>query len=239
MILYPAVDLMGGKAVRLRKGKREDVTVYGEGTEMARSFRKAGAQWLHLVDLDAAFDGTGRSLELIRAIVTAFGGHVELGGGLRSFEYVEMTMEAGVECCILGSAAVLDPELVRRSCQAYPGRIVAGIDADHGLACVHGWVRNTGVSAVKLALDMRDMGVTRIIYTDVNRDGMMQGPNLQETEKMVRETGMDIVMSGGVSSLDDIRHARDCGCSGVVLGRALYEKAFTLSEAVEGVKEWN
>ena len=237
MILYPAIDLLGGKAVRLRKGKRDDVTVYGDPVEIAKSLRGQGAQWLHLVDLEAAFEGETKALPLIEQIVRAFDGPVELGGGIRTAEAVRRRMELGITCCILGTAAYENPELLGALCSEWPGRIAAGIDAKNGLVALRGWVETAEVTAVDLALKMKEKGVCRIIYTDVSRDGMMQGPNIPATRALVEATGMPVTGSGGVSSLDDLRELKKAGCAGAILGKAMYEKAFTLAEALEAVKE--
>ncbi len=233
MILYPAIDLMDGKAVRLRQGRRDDVTVFGDPVDMARQWRDLGAQWLHIVDLDAAFDGKTKALSLLERIAEAFQGPVELGGGLRSIEDIRSRMDAGVRVCIIGSAACEHPEMVSEACTLWPGRIVVGIDAKNGMAAVHGWVDTTGKRAVDLALEMKALGVERIIYTDVAKDGMMQGPNLTEVRTMVQETGMQITGSGGVSSLQDLLHLQEAGCEGAILGRALYEGAIDLKQAIE------
>ena len=232
MILYPAIDLLGGKAVRLRKGRRDDVTVYGDPVAIARSFREQGAAWLHLVDLEAAFDGETRALPLIAEIVKAFGGPVELGGGIRTADAVRRRMDLGVECCILGTAAYERPDLLGELCAEWPGRIAAGIDAKDGLVALRGWVETAAVTAVELALRMKEKGVCRIIYTDVSRDGMMQGPNIPATRALVEATGMPVTGSGGVSSMNDLRGLSEAGCAGAILGKALYEKAFTLPEAL-------
>lgn len=237
MILYPAIDLLDGKAVRLRQGKREDVTVYGDPVELARKWRSKGAEWLHLVDLGAAFDGQTQHLPLLRDIVAAFGGPVELGGGLRTMEDIRLRMEAGVQRCIIGTAAAENPELVREACAAYPGRIAVGIDAKNGKVALRGWVSTVDMTAAELALQMKILGVTTIIYTDISRDGMMQGPNVAATRKLVEETGMEIIGSGGVSCLRDLADFRAAGCAGAILGKALYENAFTLEEALEANKE--
>ncbi len=233
MNLYPAIDLMDGKAVRLRQGKRDDVTVYGDPLDMAKQWRDLGAKWLHVVDLDAAFDGSTKALALLEKLVSVFGGPIELGGGLRTVEDIRIRMESGIRMCIIGSAACDHPEVVGEACAAWPKRIVVGIDAKNGMAAVHGWVKTTGLRAVDLALNMKKLGVERIIYTDVAKDGMMQGPNLQEVRTMVRETGMQITGSGGVSCLEDVLHLQQAGCEGAILGRALYEGALDLAEALE------
>ena len=237
MILYPAIDMLDGKAVRLRQGKRDDVTVYGDPVEMSAKWREKGAEWLHLVDLTAAFEGKTAHLPLIREVVAAFDGQVELGGGLRTMQDIELRVNAGVKRCIIGTAAAENPELVRQAAREFPGCIAVGIDAKNGLVATRGWVETSTLTAVELALRMRDMGVNDVIYTDVSRDGMMQGPNVDATRRLIEATGMDVIGSGGVSCLDDLRALRNAGCAGAILGRAMYEGAFTVEEALEVMKE--
>ena len=237
MILYPAIDMLDDKAVRLRQGKRDDVTVYGDPVEMSAKWRAKGAEWLHLVDLTAAFEGKTAHLPLIREVVAAFDGQVELGGGLRTMQDIELRVNAGVKRCIIGTAAAENPELVRQAARAFPGCIAVGIDAKNGLVATRGWVETSTLTAVELALRMRDMGVKDVIYTDVSRDGMMQGPNVAATRKLIEQTGMDIIGSGGVSCLNDLGHLKAAGCAGAILGRAMYEGAFTLEEALQYNKE--
>ncbi len=237
MILYPAIDMLDGQAVRLRQGKRDDVTVFGNPVELAEKWRQKGAEWLHLVDLTAAFEGKTAHLPLIQQVVAAFDGKVELGGGLRTMQDIALRMEAGVSRCIIGTAAAENPELVREACREFPGHIAVGIDAKNGLVATRGWVETSTLTASELALRMRDMGVTTIIYTDVSRDGMMQGPNVPATRALIEATGMDVIGSGGVSCLDDLRHLRDAGCAGAILGRAMYEGAFTVEEALAAMNE--
>ena len=237
MLLYPAIDMLDGQAVRLRQGKREDVTVFGDPVELAQKWRAKGAEWLHLVDLTAAFEGKTAHLPLIRQVVAAFDGQVELGGGLRTMDDIALRVEAGVSRCIIGTAAAENPALVAEACRTFPGKIAVGIDAKNGLVATRGWVETSALTATDLALRMRDLGVTTIIYTDVSRDGMMQGPNVAATRKLIEQTGMDIIGSGGVSCLDDLRALRDAGCAGAILGRAMYEGAFTVEEAIAAVKE--
>ena len=236
MILYPAIDMLDGKAVRLRQGKREDVTVYGDPVALARQWRAQGAEWLHLVDLTAAFEGQTRHLALIREVVAAFDGPVELGGGLRTMEDIDLRMEAGVSRVILGTVAAEEPTVVQEACNRYPGRIAVGIDAKDGMVATRGWVTSAGMTAIELALRMRALGVTTIIYTDVSRDGMMQGPNVSATRALIEASGMDVIGSGGVSCVDDLRNLRDAGCAGAILGKSLYEKAFTLADALSAMK---
>ena len=237
MILYPAIDMLDGQAVRLRQGKRDDVTVFGNPVDLAKKWRSTGAEWLHLVDLTAAFEGKTAHLPLIREVVAAFDGRVELGGGLRTMADIALRVEAGVSRCIIGTAAAENPALVEEACKAFPGKIAVGIDAKNGLVATRGWVETSTLTAVDLALRMKDMGVTTIIYTDVSRDGMMQGPNVEATRRLIEQTGMDIIGSGGVSCLDDLRNLRDAGCAGAILGRAMYEGAFTVEEAIKAMEE--
>lgn len=241
MILYPAIDMLDGQAVRLRQGKRDDVTVYGDPVEMSAKWRAQGAEWLHLVDLNAAFDGSTPHMALIREVVAAFDGKVELGGGLRAMEDIEKRVEAGVKRCIIGTAAAENPGLVREACRAFPGCIAVGIDAKNGLVATRGWVETSTLTAVELAQRMQDLGVTTIIYTDVSRDGMMQGPNLNATRNLIQATTrrkgfrnltMDVIGSGGVSSINDLIGLREIGCAGAILGRAMYEGAFTVAQAL-------
>ena len=236
MILYPAIDMLDGQAVRLRQGKRDDVTVYGDPVALARQWREQGAEWLHLVDLTAAFEGQTRHLPLIREVVEAFDGPVELGGGLRTMTDIDLRMEAGVSRVIIGTAAAENPALVAEACKRYPGKVAVGIDAKDGLVATRGWVAATTLTAVELALRMRDLGVTAVIYTDVSRDGMMQGPNVPATKALIEETGLEIIGSGGVSAIEDLLRFREAGCAGAILGKALYEKAFTLADALSAVR---
>ena len=237
MILYPAIDMLDGKAVRLRQGKRDDVTVYGDPVELSAKWHAKGAEWLHLVDLTAAFEGKTAHLPLIREVVAAFDGQVALGGGLRTMQDIELRVNAGVKRCIIGTAAAENPELVRQAARAFPGCIAVGIDAKNGLVATRGWVETSTLTAVELALRMRDMGVKDVIYTDVSRDGMMQGPNVDATRRLIEQTGMDIIGSGGVSCLTDLGNLKAAGCAGAILGRAMYEGAFTLEEALQYNKE--
>lgn len=232
MQLYPAIDLLDGQAVRLRQGRREDVTVYGDPVALARKWRAQGGPWLHLVDLCAAFEGKTAHLPLLAEVAAAFEGPVELGGGLRTMADIELRLKAGITRCILGTAAAEQPDLVREACRAFPGQIAVGIDAKNGMVATRGWVEATSLTATELALRMRDAGVTTVIYTDVSRDGMMQGPNVPATKALIEATGLDVIGSGGVSSLDDLAALRGAGCAGAILGKALYEGAFTLPEAI-------
>ena len=237
MQLYPAIDMMNGRAVRLRQGKRDDVTVYGDPVEVALRWKACGADWLHLVDLDAAFDGVSTSLALIARVAEAFGGRVELGGGVRTLDDAARRIDAGVSRVIIGTAAAENPDMVAKACARWPGQIAVGIDAKNGVVATRGWVQSAGMTATELALRMKQCGVRDIIYTDVSRDGMMSGPNVPATAALVGATSMDIIGSGGVSQLADLTALKQAGCAGAILGKALYEGAFTLEEAIQLIGE--
>lgn len=236
MQLYPAIDMLDGNAVRLRQGRRDDVTIFGNPVDLAAKWREQGATYLHLVDLTAAFDGQTKHLPLIREVIRAFGGNVELGGGLRTMADIALRIEAGVTRCIIGTAAIEKPELVKEACRAFPGQIAVGLDAKDGFVATRGWVETSALTAAEVALRMRDMGVSTLIYTDISRDGMMQGPNFAATQRLIDKTQMDIIGSGGVSSIDDLLKLQEIGCAGAILGRAMYEGAFTVPDALEAIQ---
>ena len=239
MQLYPAIDMLDGNAVRLRQGRRDDVTIFGNPVDLAAKWREQGATYLHLVDLTAAFDGQTKHLPLIREVIRAFGGNVELGGGLRTMADIALRIEAGVTRCIIGTAAIEHPELVKEACRVFPGQIAVGLDAKDGFVATRGWVETSALTAAEVALRMRDMGVSTLIYTDISRDGMMQGPNFAATQRLIDKTQMDIIGSGGVSSIDDLLKLQEIGCAGAILGRAMYEGAFTVPDALEAIQTAN
>lgn len=236
MQLYPAIDMLDGNAVRLRQGRRDDVTIFGNPVDLAAKWREQGATYLHLVDLTAAFDGQTKHLPLIREVIRAFGGNVELGGGLRTMADIALRIEAGVTRCIIGTAAIEKPDLVKEACRAFPGQIAVGLDAKDGFVATRGWVETSALTAAEVALRMRDMGVSTLIYTDISRDGMMQGPNFAATQRLIDKTQMDIIGSGGVSSISDLLKLQEIGCVGAILGRAMYEGAFTVPDALDAIQ---
>lgn len=236
MQLYPAIDMLDGNAVRLRQGRRDDVTIFGNPVDLAAKWREQGATYLHLVDLTAAFDGQTKHLPLIREVIRAFGGNVELGGGLRTMADIALRIEAGVTRCIIGTAAIEKPDLVKEACRAFPGQIAVGLDAKDGFVATRGWVETSALTAAEVALRMRDMGVSTLIYTDISRDGMMQGPNFAATQRLIDKTQMDIIGSGGVSSISDLLKLQEIGCAGAILGRAMYEGAFTVPDALDAIQ---
>ncbi|MSO80611.1 MAG: 1-(5-phosphoribosyl)-5-[(5-phosphoribosylamino)methylideneamino]imidazole-4-carboxamide isomerase [Alphaproteobacteria bacterium] len=237
MILYPAIDLKGGQCVRLLRGDMAQATVYGDDpAAQASSFACAGAQWLHVVDLDGAFAGQPVNGAAVRAILAAVAPlPVQLGGGIRDRAGIEGWLDAGIARVILGTVAVRDPALVREAARAHPGRVAAGIDARNGKAAVEGWAEATEMEVIELAHRMADAGVAAIVYTDIERDGALGGANVAATDALARACGVPVIASGGIGSLDDIRAvmaAAASGIEGVIVGRALYDGRVGLAEAL-------
>ena len=234
MQLYPAIDMLDGNAVRLRQGRRDDVTIFGNPVDLAAKWREQGATYLHLVDLTAAFDGQTKHLPLIREVIRAFGGNVELGGGLRTMADIALRIEAGVTRCIIGTAAIEHPELVKEACRAFPGQIAVGLDAKDGFVATRGWVETSALTAAEVALRMRDMGISTLIYTDISRDGMLSGVNVEATAALARAVSVPVIASGGMHTLEDVRTLMAVeadGVMGAVLGRSLYEGTIDFAEA--------
>ena len=236
MIVIPAIDLKEGRCVRLEQGLMEKDTVYSDDpAAQALSWQEQGGELLHIVDLDGAFAGVPRNREAIRAIVEAVSMPTELGGGIRDLATVEAYLELGVSRVILGTVAKENPALVAEACRLFPGRIVVGIDAKDGLVAVRGWADVTEKRATELAKEMEGYGVEAIIYTDIARDGMMQGPNIEATRQLAEAISVPVIASGGVSSLDDIARlmtVEAAGVTGVITGKAIYTGSLDLREAV-------
>jgi len=240
--VIPAVDLKGGKCVRLQEGVASRSTEYSDDpVAMALHWEELGATRLHLVDLDGAFSGQAAHLEIARSIFHSLRIPVQFGGGLRTLEQIERIFDLGAERAILGTVAVDHPEIVEEAVRRHSSGIVVGIDARKGQVALRGWVDQTAVGAAELARRMKDLGVQRVIYTDVARDGMLSGVNWEETENLCRESGVKVIASGGVSSIDDVRavwERRACGIEGVILGRALYDRRIDFSELRAQVNSW-
>jgi phosphoribosylformimino-5-aminoimidazole carboxamide ribotide isomerase len=238
MIIYPAIDLKDGQCVRLVQGKAENKTVYSDDPAgMARAFQEQGARWLHIVDLDGAFSGAPRNTAAIKAIADAITIPFQVGGGLRRLEDVENVLNAGARRVIIGSRAVRSPEFMKSLIVNFgPERIVLGLDARDGMVAVEGWVETSPLSALDFGKHMKALGVKTAVFTDVSRDGLLQGPNLVSVETMARGTGLEIIASGGVSTRQDIRSLKaleEAGVIGAIIGKALYDKRITLAEALE------
>ena len=234
MIIFPAIDIRNGKCVRLVKGDFNQETVFSERPEiMAKKWEDEGGQYLHLVDLDGALKGKSQNLDVVEMILKTVNIPVELGGGIRTMENIKQVLDMGVSRVILGSVAVKDPQLVKDACKKYGSeRIVVGIDAKDGLVAIEGWEKVSDKTALSLALAMKDIGVQTIVYTDISKDGMLAGPNVEQTKILSDKTGIDIIASGGMSCMDDLTHINDAGIHGAIIGKAIYEKRIDLKAAV-------
>jgi phosphoribosylformimino-5-aminoimidazole carboxamide ribotide isomerase len=234
MILYPAIDLKDGQAVRLVHGDMQRATVFNDDpAAQARAFVEAGCAWLHLVDLNGAFAGAPVNAAPVEAILKACPVPAQLGGGIRDMATIEMWLEKGLERVILGTVAVENPDLVRDAARAFPGHVAVGIDARGGKVATKGWATDTDVDATDLARSFEDAGVAAIIYTDINRDGAMGGPNIAATEALARAVSIPVIASGGVSSLGDLSALKATGViAGAISGRALYDGAIDLAAAL-------
>lgn len=238
MILYPAIDLKDGNCVRLLRGDMDAATVFGtDPAAQARAFQDAGAEWLHLVDLNGAFEGKPVNAAAVEAILAAVDIPAQLGGGIRDMATIESWLDRGLNRIILGTVAVENPALVREAAEAFPGRIAVGIDARAGRVATRGWATETDVKAADLARQFEDVGVAAIIYTDIDRDGAMQGPNIPATEALARAVHIPVIASGGVSKLDDLKSLAETRIiAGAISGRALYDGALDLGEALAALK---
>jgi len=236
MLVIPAIDLKDGQCVRLRQGRMDDSTVFGDDpVSMARRWVDAGCRRLHLVDLNGAFAGTPVNGEAVTAIAKAFPGlPIQIGGGIRTLETIEHYVKAGVSYVIIGTKAVKEPAFVKEACAAFPGKVIVGLDAQDGFVATDGWAEVSSVKAVDLAKQFKDDGVSSIVYTDIARDGMMQGVNVEATLNLAVEGGIPVIASGGVTNIEDIRALSKVagqGILGAITGRAIYEGTLDVAEA--------
>lgn len=234
MQLYPAIDMKGGKCVRLTQGLFDQVKIYSDTpADMARLWVSQGATFLHIVDLDGALAGRSVNEEAIRAIVSSVDVPLQLGGGIRSAEAVQYMLDLGITRCIIGTRAVQQPEFIRHLVAQFGAeRIVVGVDAKDGMVALEGWEKVSSLTARELCMQMKAYGVEHIVYTDISRDGTLTGPNVEATKELTELTGMDIIASGGMSCMEDLAALHENGIRGAIIGKALYEKKISLPEAV-------
>ena len=237
MLIFPAIDLYEGKAVRLLRGDYENMTVYSENPpEIALDFKKSGAGWIHLVDLEGAKDGTTPNLSTVARIVEASGLLCEIGGGIRSMDVIENYISAGVSRVILGTAAVEDESFLCRAVEKYGDKIAVGADIKDGFIAIRGWTETSDRDAFSFCRKIQSLGVSTLICTDISKDGAMQGTNRELYRDLSREFKMQITASGGVSTIDDIRHLASLGLYGAIIGKAYYTGAISIKEAIEVAK---
>ena len=238
MILYPAIDLKDGACVRLRQGEMDQATVFNQDPgAQAKQFADAGCDWVHVVDLNGAFEGKPVNGAAVDAILTAVDVPIQLGGGIRSLDTAADWLERGVRRVVLGTVAVKDPEMVIEACRRWPGQVAVGIDARGGYVAVEGWAEQSTLSVFDLAARFEDAGVVAIVYTDIDRDGMMQGVNVEATASLAEKTAIPVIASGGIASLDDLRALKARGgIAGAISGRALYDGRLDIGAALAELK---
>lgn len=237
MILFPAIDLKDGQCVRLKLGDMDQATVFNDDPgAQARSFENQGFEWLHVVDLNGAFAGESVNGAAVDSILSSTGNPVQLGGGIRTLDHIETWLGKGVTRVILGTVAVRDPELVKEACRKFPGKVAVGIDAKGGHVAVEGWAETSELTAVDLARQFEDAGVSAIIYTDIDRDGVLKGLNIPSTLELARSVSIPVIASGGLASIDDIHRLLEPDCAileGAISGRALYDGRLDAKEAMD------
>jgi phosphoribosylformimino-5-aminoimidazole carboxamide ribotide isomerase len=239
MQLYPAIDLKNGQCVRLKQGEFKDITVYSDKPEeVAAKWQSKGATFLHLVDLDGALAGHSVNKEVVRKIAAMVSIPIQMGGGIRKEEDIEFVLSLGVSRVIIGTKAAENPEFIRNMVNKFgQERIVAGIDAKNGMVAVEGWEKISDITASDLANRMKEYGIRHVVYTDIARDGMLSGPNVEYTKRLTDETGLDIIASGGMSSMEDLKELYNAGIHGAIIGKALYENRIDLEEAIDAFED--
>ena len=234
MQIYPAIDIIDGKAVRLSQGSFDNVTVFNDTpADAAKDWVDAGATYIHIVDLDGARYGKTFVIDIIKDIKSKYNIKIETGGGVRTMKDIDDRIEAGASRVIIGTAAVKNPELVKEAVEKYGDKIAVGVDAKNGMVAISGWEEVSNVTAVDLCLKMKSYGVNTVIYTDISKDGMMSGPNIESTKDLIEKTGMDIIASGGVSKIEDVENVNKINAAGVIIGKALYNGALDLKEVID------
>ncbi|MDR1639739.1 MAG: 1-(5-phosphoribosyl)-5-[(5-phosphoribosylamino)methylideneamino]imidazole-4-carboxamide isomerase [Clostridiales bacterium] len=239
MRIYPAIDLLGGKCVRLKQGDFAKVQAFNEDpADQARKWQSEGASFLHVVDLDGARTGNASNDSAIKAILSAIQIPIQVGGGIRTLDEIKRKLDMGVERVILGTAAIKNPELVTQALKLYgPKKIVAGVDAKSGFAATSGWLEGSQKSAQTLCQELYSLGIRLVVYTDISKDGMMEGPALQATSDLIKSTSLDVIASGGVSTMQDLKACMDIKAEGAIVGQALYIGAIRLREAIDAYEK--
>ncbi len=237
MIFFPAIDIRGGKCIRLKKGLLKNMKTYNDDPiDQAKNFEKIGCSWIHLVDIDGAFSGSPKNHEIIFDIKKQTQCKIQVGGGIRNIETIQKFLANGVDRVIIGTVAAKDPGFVEQVCKLFPNRIVVGIDTKYEKVAIEGWTKTSGKTIYELVSLYEDIGVKTIVCTDINKDGLLQGINFSQIKKLLKSTNMNIIASGGVSSLDDLRKLKNLNCTnleGVISGKAIYEKKFLVQEALD------
>ncbi len=234
MLIFPAIDLRDGQVVRLVEGDYDRMTVYGsDPLAVAKAYKAAGAEYLHVVDLDAAKDGEQKNLTVIQKLAAESGLRLEVGGGVRDEESAKRYLDAGVSRVILGSAAIENPQLMETLAKQYPGKVAAGVDARNGFVAIHGWKTVTDIVAYDFVESLPGRGIGTVIYTDISRDGKLQGPNIEAYQRLGQIKGLDIVASGGVSTVEDVAALAKLNLYAAIIGKALYDGRITLTQALE------
>lgn len=237
MLILPAIDLRNGKCVNLLQGRAEEETIFSDQpVAMAERWQREGAEYLHLVDLDGAFQGTTGNLRIVKEIIDTIGIPVELGGGIRTMDRLDQVLGIGVARAILGTAALKNPALVEAACKKYGVQIAVGIDANDGMVATEGWLNVSEKSALAFAQEMEAHGVQTIIYTDIKSDGMLKGPNLEATQAIVEAVKIDVIASGGIASMKDIEALKAIGVCGAIIGRALYTGDLDLKAVIAAAR---
>ncbi|MBF0608044.1 MAG: 1-(5-phosphoribosyl)-5-[(5-phosphoribosylamino)methylideneamino]imidazole-4-carboxamide isomerase [Candidatus Magnetobacterium sp. LHC-1] len=239
MLIIPAIDLKDGVCVRLQQGRKDAVTVYSDDpAATALAWVRDGAELIHIVDLDGAFTGDQLNIEGIKRIRAAVDVPLEVGGGIRDQSRLELMVSLGIDRLIIGTAAIVQPEMFQRACQRYPGRILAGIDASNSKVAIKGWQEVTRRDAIEVATELQGFGAAGVIYTDISRDGMLSGPNVEATQQLANALSIPVIASGGVSSLEDIKNLSTiAGLYGIITGKAIYSGAIALKAAIELVRQ--
>ena len=241
MIIIPAVDVKNGKCVRLFQGRMDSETIFSNNpAAMAKKWQEEGAEIIHVVDLDGAFEKSPQNLDAIKSIVESIHVPVQLGGGIRNIDTIKLYIDIGIKRVIIGTEAINNPQLVKDACKEFPDQIVVGIDARNGLVAIEGWTQTTQIKAVDLAKKFEDCGVVAINFTDIHRDGMQTGTNIEETRRLAEAVSIPVIASGGVSTIEDIKNLlplEEAGVIGVITGRALYSGTLNLKEAIEVSKK--